>query len=176
MTAAPPPQGRAGGVEVVEPSDEGGRDPHPHVHAKKSARTTSASYQAAEHNAKAIIVYNLCSAISIGTALGPFFEKYVLQVQQELGSRVSSSDPDLLDSREHPNKKYSLLVGSCRGLLKTVYIVVLAVTNMAWASLALRALEASLGRSSIALACQPLSTFSVSKKSLALAVKEDKHR
>lgn len=83
MTAAPPPQGRAGGEEVVEPSDEGGRDQH--VHAKKSARTTSASYQAAEHNAKAIIVYNLCSAISIGTALGPFFEKYVLQVQQELG-------------------------------------------------------------------------------------------
>eukprot|EP00392_Amoebophrya_sp_AT5.2_P004303 g4311.t1 len=101
-------QGRAGGVEVVEPSDEGGRDPHPHVHAKKSARTTSASYQAAEHNAKAIIVYNLCSAISIGTALGPFFEKYVLQVQQELGSRLLVFWPVGLIVDRQPERRHEL--------------------------------------------------------------------
>ncbi|CAD7922337.1 unnamed protein product [Amoebophrya sp. A120] len=48
--------------------------------------STSAAFQkkkdAALHNVWCIIVYNFCSAISIGTALGPFFEKYVLQVQQ----------------------------------------------------------------------------------------------
>ncbi|CAD7964976.1 unnamed protein product [Amoebophrya sp. A25] len=37
---------------------------------------------AATHNVWGVIVYNVCAALAIGTAIGPFFEKYVLQVQQ----------------------------------------------------------------------------------------------